>query len=298
MLPRHGASSLPGGGPLPHLRFIITLLTLPLLLPALCSAALSSFTPDTIAIPLPPLAINCSIAEEIVSILSRHWIIRKTDWAELREALGRCSSMNERSNYLGSLGDQYCRLIRPADMATKSFRGTSIASGITLARDYTTLLRGLWRQRRFVLTGTASFEAGGAAPLLAPHSTTTPFLSARDAVSIATHLVLPLSFLALHCLPAAPLPRRTPLLLTLYRAGLSALIARNLAQSLCPVQVKDTHRTVAETFPAAPATGDQLLFVNGRRASVLSTHRLQTLLDKGEVATLNYLILISCVLVR
>ena len=275
MLPRYGAEALRSRG------FLLPWLTLSLLLPSLCSAALSSFTADTISIALPPLGSNCSIAEEVMSILSRHWIVKRTDWTELREALGRCSSVSERSSFLGSFGDPYCRLIRPADMATKSFRGTRAASGITLARDYSALMSSLWRHRRLIVTGTTSPEVVGAVSL-APRIPAPP-LSATDVVQIATDLVLPLSLLALHCLPLATLPRRRPLLLTLNRAGISGLLVRNLAQCLCPVRVKDTHRTVTETFPAAPAAGDQLLYVNGRRTSVFSTRRLQSLLDKGEV---------------
>ena len=251
----------------------LRLLTLCLAILAHCFAGLSSFTADTIAIALPATSDNCSLAEEITGILSRHWMF-KTDWAEMRRALTRGSSVAERSGYLGSLGDPYCRLLRPAEMARKSFRGTHLSSGIAVARDYSSLLRRLGRTFRTELVC-----AGDGPP------TPLPTLSPSDAVQLAANVVLPLSLLVLHVLPLPPSPSRSPLFQTLYRTGLSAALARSLGRCLCPVQVRDTHPALEESYPGALAKGDEILRINGRRVSLLSSRKLQSLLDHGEVVT-------------
>lgn len=235
-------------------------------------ALLSTFSADTICVRVPPLPANASLAEELSQVLAAHWLHRVPDPAQLAHRLHDLPGMHDKSSYLRSLGDPYCRMIAKADLAHKTFRGTRVAAGFAVRRRY---VQHLSQQLQRALGHTRP------PPLTPPplHPPEALRLSHRDRLQLAVRLLAPPSLLAMSALHRTQSPhlRRGVLL---YRCFLVACFAFDLARVLCPLTVSSV-----SPYLSSIQEGDRLVGLGGRRLNTMTARDVQRALDEGEVAS-------------
>ena len=214
-----------------------------------------------------------------------------------------------------SSGDLYCRLIAAEDMSSKSFRGTRLASGLTISRDFSAFFRTHFTRlqsvffrkklevrdndRPFLSYSPPSRQRGkrwfdflsrkeepSPTPLPSYRSGSDRF-TVRDKVRMLTEFGIPSLFLLYSALRRPLVPFKGPSIahpselrfprLVLLNCVLLLSLAISTARFLCPFTVKGAE---AES---ALSVGDTVVGVNSRRVNTLRRHELQSILDNGPV---------------